>query len=191
MPLDEQLISRSNSSSVRSASLREAMRGNENTSSLASQGNIRADKMAAFRQEGAKKLAEEAKDKAIKAALSPASQGTSNLLKAAWENLIDTFGLTIIWIDIHIFLSQVLGKDLFCSLGEEWLPKGTPRNLEAAKKYVGLTEKMAVVGLNLGCLILILFALSLVAMIVAAIDNPLKAISAIFGSLWQAITGGK
>ena len=27
---------------------------------------------------------------------------TSELLKAAWENLIDSFGFTLIWIDIHI-----------------------------------------------------------------------------------------
>lgn len=188
MPLDEQLIS--GSSAARSASLREAMRGNEDSESLASQGDIRADRMAALRQGGTKKLSEGLKDKAAEAILSPAKKGTSNLLKACWENLIDSFGLTLIWIDIHIFLSQVLGKDLFCSLGEEWLPQGTPRNLESAKKYVGLTEKMAVVGLNLLVLILILLVLSLVAMIVAAIDNPLKAISAIFGSLWQAIFGG-
>lgn len=194
MPLDEQLISHSNSqknkagnsgngsSSARSASLREAMRGNGANDSLESQGDLRADKMAAARN-GGKSLT----DKAVEEALSPAKQSLSNLLKASWENLIDSFGLTIIWIDIHIFLSYVLGKDLFCSLGEEWLPKGTPRNLESAKKYVGLTEKMGVVVINILGLVLILFVLSLVAMIVAAIDNPLKAISALFGSLWQAL----
>jgi len=198
MPLDEQLISHSNSqkneadnsesdsSSARSASLREAMRGNENNSSLASQGDIRADRMTALRQGGAEGL----KDKAVEEILSPAKQGTSSLLKAAWENLIDSFGITLIWIDIHIFLSQVLGKDLFCSLGEEWFPKGTPRNLEGAKKSVGMTEGMAVVGLNLGCFLIVLAALSLVSMIVAGITNPLKAISAVFGSLWCAAIGG-
>ena len=160
MPLDEQLISHSNSqkneadnsadnlesdsSSVRSASLREAMRGNGSNGSLASQGDLRADRMSALRQKGA----EETKDKATEKILSPVNQGTSSLLKAAWLNIINTFGLSIIWIDIHIFLSQVLGKDLFCSLGEEWLPKGTPRNLDGAKKSVGMTEGMAVFGLK-------------------------------------------
>jgi len=198
MPLDEQLISHSNSqkneadnsesdsSSARSASLRETMRGNENNSSLMSQGDIRADRMTALRQGGVEGL----KDKAVEEILSPAKQGTSNLLKAAWENLIDSFGLTLIWIDIHIFLSQVLGKDLFCSLGEEWFPKGTPRNLEGAKKSVGMAEGMAVTGLNLGCLILVIGVLSLVAMIVSGIENPMKAIKAIFGTIWCSVIGG-
>jgi hypothetical protein len=198
MPLDEQLISHSNSqkneadnsgsdsSAVRSASLREAMRGNESNGSLESQGDIRVDRMTALRQGGEEGL----KDKAVAEILSPAKQGTSSLLKAAWENLVDSFGLTLIWIDIHIFLSQVLGKDLFCSLGEEWFPKGTPRNIEGAKKSVGMTEGMGVACLNIGCLIIVLSALSLVAMIVSGVTNPLKAISAIFGSLWCAVIGG-
>jgi len=198
MPLDEQLISHSNSqkneadnpesdsSSTRSASLREAMRGNESNSALESQNDIRADRMTALRQSGLGGV----KDKAIEEILSPAKQGTSNLLKAAWGNLIDTFGLSLIWIDIHIFLSQVLGKDLFCSLGEEWFPKGTPRNLEGAKKSVGMAEGMGVACLNLGCLILVICVLSLIAMIVSGIENPFKAIKAIFGTIWCSVIGG-
>ena len=147
-------------------------------------GDFRADRIAALRLAGTKKT----EDKAVGELISPAKKSISKLLQSAWINIIDTFGLSIIWIDIHIFLSQVLGKDLFCSLGEEWLPAGAPKNLKGAKKSVGIAEGMAVFGLNVGCLLLILFLLSLVAMIVSAITNPLDVIKAIFGSLWQAIS---
>ena len=116
---------------------------------------------------------------------------TSSLLKAAWQNLIPTFGLSVIWIDIHIFLSKVLGKDLFCSLGQEWFPKGTPLNIDGAKKSVGMTEGMAVGCLNLGCLFLIIAVLSIVAMIVTGIENPFIFIKGILGSIWRAMFGGE
>ena len=112
---------------------------------------------------------------------------TSNLLKAAWQNIIPTFGLSVIWIDIHIILSQVLGKDLFCSLGSEWLPKGTPRNLDGAKRSLGLTEGMGVGCLNIGCLVIFLSVLVVIAMIVTGINNPLEVIKNIFATLWCAI----
>lgn len=207
MPLDEQLISRSNSgqnkadnsesdasdsdngrndSASRAGEMRKEQRSGQGGNLLESQGDIRVDKMAALREGGVEGL----KDEAIEKALSPVKQETSNLLKTAWESLIDTFGLSLIWIDIHIFLSMVLGKDLFCSLGEEWFPKGTPRNLYGAKKMVGMTEGMAVFGLNLGCLFIILFVLSLIAMIVSGINNPLKLIKAFLGTIWCSVIGG-
>jgi len=146
-------------------------------------GDIRADLMAKkrFREQAANKL-EGKEGKVIEA--SGANKATSELLKSAWKSLIPSWGLSLIWIDIHIFLSQVLGKDLFCSLGEEWFPKGTPRNIDGAKKSVGMTEGMAVGCLNIGCLLLILGVLALVSMIVTGLTNPLEAIKNIFGSLW-------
>lgn len=121
---------------------------------------------------------------------SAAKQSLSGLLKSAWQNLIPSWGLSLIWINIHIFLSSVLGKDLFCSLGEEWFPKGTPRNLDGAKKSVGLTEKMGVGCLNLGCLFIILAVVVLVSMIVSAISNPLSSIEnmiKLLGTLWNVL----
>lgn len=203
MPLDEQLISRSNSqqneadnsesdasdsgserndSASRAGEMRKEQRSGQGGNLLESQGDIRADKMAALREGGA----EELKDEAIEKALSPIKQETSNLLKTAWESLIDTFGLSLIWIDIHIFLSMVLGKDLFCSLGEEWFPKGTPKTVDGAKKMVGMTEGMAVVGLNLLVLFLILLALTIIAFIYTAITDPLGTIGSLLADYFKA-----
>ncbi len=105
-----------NNSSDRSSELRMAKRG---AGDIQSQGDLRADRMAEKRKQGLKEKA----DQAITAALAPAKKAVSGLLKASWENLIDSFGLTLIWIDIHVFLNMVLGKKLFCDLGEEWIPE--------------------------------------------------------------------
>ncbi len=215
MPLDEQLIARSNSreteaensesgsfdfgtngnnSAVKSGEFRKSVRDGNSNGYNKNEGNYNKSEKEDFRSSRIEALRERAsgdlKNKVIEKAASPVKQATSSLLKSAWTNLIPTFGLSLIWIDIHIFLSQVLGKDLFCSLGEEWLPKGMPKNLEGAKRYASAIEGAGVFGLNIGCLFIILFALSIIAMIVSGISNPLKAIKAIFGGLWCTVIGG-
>ncbi|MEI6529543.1 MAG: hypothetical protein WCN88_04065 [Candidatus Falkowbacteria bacterium] len=99
----------------RAGNLRMAQKGG---GASESSGDFRADQMTEKRKQGLKAKT----NKMITAALAPARKGTSALLKAAWENLIETFGLTLIWIDIHVFLNLVLGDKLFCKLGEEWIP---------------------------------------------------------------------
>lgn len=192
MPLDrqlEQISNRGNSqqkkddSASRAGDLKEAQRDNGGEGSSEPGDDWQANKMATLRQGGIKEL----KDKVVEEALSPAKQSLSELLKSAWMNLISTWGLSLIWIDIHIFLSQVLGKDLFCSLGEEWFPKGTPRNLNGAKKSVGMTEGMAVGCLNLGCLFIIIAAFAIIALIVEAILHPLENLGLIFGVIFSIL----
>ncbi len=106
----------SNDSSDRAGDLRTAKKGMGN---IESQGDLRADRMASKRQQG---LGDKA-DQTIVAALAPGKKAVSELLKAAWENLIDSFGLTLLWIDAHVFLSMIFGNKLFCDLGEEWIPE--------------------------------------------------------------------
>jgi hypothetical protein len=208
MALDEELIARSNRSNEeadnsesdasdsdfdgsagddKNSAWREEKQKAKNGAPETSTGNLRADKLASLRQQKNKSQEEGVGGKLASAALSPVKQGTSSLLKAAWEHIIDSWGLSIIWIDIHVFLSQVLGKDLFCSLGEEWFPKGTPRNIEGAKKSVGLGETMGLSCLNLGCLFLILAILSIIAMIAAGLDHPLQAAWALMKELADLI----
>lgn len=105
----------------RVGNLRMAQKGNSMSDSS---GDLRADQMNEKRKQGLKAKT----NKMVTAALAPARKGTSALLKASWENLIETFGLTLIWIDIHVFLNMVFGDKLFCNLGEEWIPEkpGTP-----------------------------------------------------------------
>ena len=214
MALDAELIARSNQrseqadnsesnvpnsdyeeddSAGRSGSLRESVQASKNGMTPQSQGDIRADKKEKSRTQDVK---EGATSKGLEMALSPAKKGISSLLKSAWLNLITSWGLTLIWIDIHVFGNQVFGNKLFCDLGEEWIPDDyvgakdkAPKELDAPKKSIGLVENMGCCCLNLGCLLLILATVSLIAMIDGVINNPMKAVMATIESIWNALTG--
>ena len=142
-------------------------------------------------------LKEQAKKKLEEKALAPAKQGTNWLLKTAWLNLIDSFGLTLIYINLHVFLRWVLGDKLFCKLGEEWLPKQVTQAggdaAETAGKGIGLVEIMALLILDLIVLAVILGALALIVMIVnfmgASWWNKLIDIWKVFMALgWDTIS---
>ncbi|MEI6835387.1 MAG: hypothetical protein WCK59_01005 [Candidatus Falkowbacteria bacterium] len=140
--------------------------------------------------------AKELLEKALtKNSLNPFLETTDGLLKAAWENLIPSWGLTLFWIDIHAFLNKALGPWAFRELGEEWIPASIKKiDEEKSKEAAAMLRIVEGAGcgcLNLGCLFIIIAALSLVAMIVSAISDPLIPIKAIFGTLWHYLTGGK
>ena len=114
---------------------------------------------------------------------------TSNLLKAAWENLIISWGLTLIWIDIHIFSGLVLGNKLFCKLGMEWVPDALKqtkfKEAEKLGKVVGAAESIGVAGLNLGCLMIIIAAFMVIGVIFKVINNPLESLWGMSGYIWE------
>ncbi len=130
-------------------------------------------------------------------AASPARKGTSALLRSAWINLIPSYGLTLIWINIHVFLGMVLGNKLFCKLGVEWTDKATgaamakgsamKKKLEAkAGNSIGLVEKMGVGCADLGCLFILISAVAIVALLVKVISNPIDFYTGIIGWAWDA-----
>jgi len=125
---------------------------------------------------------------------SPLRTATSRLLRQAWLHLIDSFGLTLLWIDIHVFLSQVLGEKVFCKLGDEWtlnnsVAGAAGESVKAPAKLAEVGEPMGCCILNLAALFVFIAALSVIALIVKVIDNPLDAISTLLGWLWGSITG--
>lgn len=124
-------------------------------------------------------------------ATTPAQQATGSCLKQAWLNLIPTWGLSLIWINIHVFLRAVLGKKLFGPLGSEWMPKKMT-DTEAGKsagKAAGIGEGMGLACLNIGCLFIIISFFALIALLVKVIENPLAAFlefyKEIFASIWE------
>jgi len=194
MDIDEQLINQNTESqeAEKAGEFRATTRGgvsenNENGSSL--------------RELVQQKKVQEAKDNKDKdgngllsQAMSPVLKSTDEALKFAWENLIDSFGLTLLWIDIHYFLNKVFGPTMFRELGEEWIPDSVKKSVGDSKQAAGLLKIVEQAGcgcLNLGCLFLILAIVSLIAMIVSGISNPMEVIKALFGSLWNWFTGGK
>lgn len=142
-------------------------------------------------------LKEQAKKKIEEKVTAPAKQGLNNLLKQSWLNLIDSFGLTLIWINLHVFLRWSVSDKLFCALGEEWLPKQvTQAGGDAAKtasKGFGLLEIVVLLILDLIILAVIIGVLALIAMIVNFMGESwwekLKDIWKAFSSLgWGGIS---
>lgn len=210
MNLDEQLLAQKQETAEitgKSGNLREVQRaGNkqagESDSSQAETGamSLREAVLAAKKKESAQSGAEGIKDGG---AASPMRQGTSKLLQQAWLNLVTSWGLTLIWINIHVFLSYIFGEKLFCKLGEEWkdvIPgaggaaasgvsgvSGLGGNSQPPVK--GSNECCALAGCDLGCLFIIIAVACGIAMLVGAVTNPLEALKSLLGNIWGAVTG--
>jgi len=141
-------------------------------------------------------IKEQAKKKLEEKVTAPAKIGTSNALRWAWMTLIPSFGLSLIYINIHVFLRMVLGEKLFCKLGEEWIPKQVSAvGGEAGKslsKSIGIIEVMGLVFLDLMALFLIIVVFSLLTLITsflgAGLWEKIKWVWTAIGSLgWGAI----
>lgn len=113
------------------------------------------------------------------------NMATGKLLQQYWINMPETFGLTIILIDIHIFLWLVLGKKYFCPLGSEWSIGGgknigvgaagaRPAFLGAAEGEAAILEWIIVLILNLILLAVILFDIVIYGMAIYSIVHPLE-----------------
>ena len=116
---------------------------------------------------------------------------TSNLLKSAWESLVASWGLTLIWIDIHVFSSLVFGNKMFCKLGMEWIPDALKqtqfKEAEKLGKVVGATEGIGVGCLNLGCLMLVLAAFIIIGIIFKILQHPLDALWTMPTLTWEVM----
>ena len=212
MSLDSQLLAQkpeTGGSAGRAGGLREAQRSRSRGSKAARPNNFRKDEGAVNDQGEAPKslreaVIEEKKKKEASggegaggqiAAAAPMRKGTSKLLQQAWINTIDSFGLTLIWVNIHVFLSYIFGEKLFCKLGEEWadmMGGGTVQapGVSGVKPPIKASNKCCVLaGCDLGCLFIILAIACLIAMMVGVITNPLEAISSLLTGIWGAITG--
>ncbi|MFA6995316.1 MAG: hypothetical protein WC249_02805 [Patescibacteria group bacterium] len=172
---DEQLLNQNNSSSAEKVgALKEAQRGGAKNNNSAQPHGFKATVQAA-------KTEKKTKEAGIAGALpkvvtAAANKATGSFLQQCWLNIIDSFGLTLIWINIHVFLGMVLGNNLFCKLGEEWVSSLPPAFGGEGKvnKMTGLVEGMLLALLDTLALALIFFFFVLVAMLVNAVTNPIS-----------------
>ena len=181
-------------SGERAGALRAAKREPEETEPSFLEENpssLRQAVIQAKRQKEAKG-AKSAGGKVIQKA-SPIRKGTSALLRAAWVNLITSFGLTTFWINIHVFLNRVLGDKMFCKLGEEWTDKvglsgaakeGVNKKLSNS---VGLVEKMGLGCLNLGCLAIVFAVLIVIALLLNIGDYFVEILKGFAGFAWEYV----
>jgi len=98
---------------------------------------------------------------------------SAKLLKAAWMNLLSSYGATLLWINIHAFLSITVGKGFFCKLGEEWLPinakKSTNERAQKLAKALSFLETLALVLLDTLIILIVIVILGIIIMIIDAI----------------------
>jgi hypothetical protein len=128
--------------------------------------SLRQRHMAAKREMELKsKMTEKLKEKMS----APAHQGTGMILKMAWLNLIPSFGLTLLYINAHVFLRQVF-PSIFCPLGEEWVPKqALAAGGDAGKmagKTTGMFEIMGLMILNFIAFIIIFGIIAVLSFVV-------------------------
>ena len=45
---------------------------------------------------------------------------TAKALKFCWLNVIDTYGLTLLYINFHFFAKYLASSNAFCEFGDEW-----------------------------------------------------------------------
>lgn len=100
----------------------------------------------------------------------PISKATSGLLRQSWIHLVDSWGLTLIWINIHVFLGAVFGHKFFRKLGAEWMD----RNIQIAQsdyaksqgKMIGTVEPMGLACCDVGCLLIVIAVFALISLII-------------------------
>lgn len=118
----------------------------------------------------------------------------ASLLKSSWLNVLPSFGLTLLWIDVHVILGKVFGNKVFCELGDEWtLDKEAMGGALPGAKKNKMIKTIEPMGLALGNLLLVLAILaliSLIALIVGFVDSPMSAIKSMLESVftnWTSI----
>lgn len=174
--IDERLMSAQRASELREEK-NKASNGDSGTNvSEDQEGNtdIRQSKLAALKEKA--NLKKRANDKIKEKVFKPAKLATGAALKWAWGALIPSFGLTIIYVNMHVFLRFIF-PDAFCKLGEEWIPKvvsgdNTAKNV--AGTAFGLVEIIALVLIDLIIFITIVALIYFLILLADIIENPVK-----------------
>ncbi len=116
----------------------------------------------------------------------PVKKFSAKLLRSSWMNLLPTFGFSILGVLANVILRAIFGDKFFHRLGDEWTDIALSTNNSDKKiKMINILEPMGL-ALVLGLLTLfILSVLSLIAMIVGFIKEPLTALKSILSSVFE------
>lgn len=154
------------------------------------------------RQQNAKEAAQaspvgNAFGRAVGLAAAPINRATSEFLKKMWQAAPETYGLSILYVNLHWGLNKVLGDKLFCPLGEEWFQSnasvkpsekssGAESILGIPKKGAGMLEGGVLVTVDAIVLALILINLAFIVLMAWMIEHPGDALWELgFGPFWQ------
>ena len=126
----------------------------------------------------------------------PINEGTSKLLDMAWNSLVPSCGLSLIWINIHVFLNFVLGDKYFRNLKSGPDLKKAISDIKSGRvgitkilNEIGISEWIQFAFLDLVALTIVLAVLAIIALMADIIENPLSYIGEALGIVWDATTG--
>ena len=178
MGVDEQLLDLNNEAEEKAGDLQAAKRESPLGATPKESGDLSFSEQVQLSRQEESQAVKEKEDKP--SGISPVRIVTDNLRKGAWTNLITSWGLTLLYIDLHFFLNKVVGEKFFGPLGEEWVPPKIKRAAGAQVDKVGglikISETMGCALLNLLALAIVIGLLALASLIAAVIADPLKAI---------------
>jgi hypothetical protein len=130
-----------------------------------------------------------AKDKKDKGMATMAfQQATGGVLRSAWISLIPSYGLTLIWINIHAFMRWIFPK-FFCKLGSEWIPRPIKKVSKTAGIGAYYLEAMALVLVDV-LVVLLIVSLGVLLVMIAGFWTQLiiKGV-AVWGWAWDKVAG--
>ena len=184
MGVDEKLLNINSEAAEKAGSLQAAKRETNLGAALPESASLSLrEQVQLSRQEELQAAEEQEKNKPSET--NPVRLATDSLLKGSWTNLITSWGLTLLYIDLHVFLNKVLGDKFFGPLGEEWIPAKIKHlgGAEVKKASGGLkiTETAGCALLNLLVLAIIIGILALVSLIYSVISDPV-------GTFWEMLT---
>lgn len=112
--------------------------------------------------------------------------GTSSLLRMCWINLIPSWGLTIIYINMHVFLRWVV-PEAFCKLGGEWRIKNVASHgaKNVGGSMFGIVEIIGILLID-GILAFLFFtAVSMLVIVADIYANPLSNADLLWSFAWD------
>ena len=108
---------------------------------------------------------------------------TGEFLKTWWTQLINSYGLTIIPLNLQAWVGFIEGHKFFCKLGEEWKAPGI------FKKAIGWLEVAGLLTLDLLIFLIILAVLSFLIFIINVMTNPIENMKILWDLFGGALDG--
>ncbi len=154
--------------------------------------NLRQQLMNAKTRKKKKNIKKKTTGKTKEKVLPSAKMATGRALRWSWLSLISSWGLTLIYIDIHVFMHFVL-SDVFCGLGEEWRIGRIGIVDKNAEGRVKIAEIIIWALINLLVLAAIALILAIIVLLVQIVAHPYDALMTgvqMIGKLIEDTVGG-
>jgi hypothetical protein len=132
------------------------------------------------------KTKQETKAYTKKKVATPARMYTNSLLRWSWIVLIPSWGLSLIYINIHAFMRMIM-PSLFCELGEEWAPVPIKKAGAKGSLVARIIEKMVFILAEIIALLVVFGAFLVVSLLAYAATEPLDALMEAGGALLKGL----